>query len=79
MFGYLLIGSLALAAVGILLISSVQTRIIKQHGVWHFQKRGLTNVYWRDRTTPERWYFWTGFSLVIAPFIVVGLWKVFKF
>jgi len=75
---HLIIGSLVLAAVGILLISSVQSRIIRQHGIWHFQKRGFAKVYWDDRTTTEKWCFWVGVIFVFLPFIVAGVFSVIK-
>ena len=71
--GYLVGGLIALVAIGILLISFVQTRIINEHGIWHFHKRGFINVYWRDRTKPERWCFWVGLVLMSLPFIIGGI------
>ncbi len=41
--GYLVGGLIDLAAIGLLLISLVQTKIIKEHGIWHFHKRGFIN------------------------------------
>lgn len=70
---YLFIGIIALTAVGILLISFVQTRIINQHGIRRFRERGFINVYWHDRTTTERWCFYIGLFLSIIPFIAIGL------
>ena len=71
--GYLVVALIALAAIGILLISFVQTRIINEYGMWHFQKRGFINVYWRDRTKLEKWCFWAGLVLMSLPSIVVGV------
>jgi hypothetical protein len=76
MIGPLIIGVLALDAVGILLVSFVQTRIIREHGIWHFQKRGFKKVYWHDRTKAERWCFWIGAFLAFLPFIIVGIVQV---
>ena len=70
---YLVAGLLVLLAAGILLISFVQTRIIRDHGIWHFQKRGFINVYWHDRTKAERWCFWVGLVLMSLPFIIGGI------
>jgi hypothetical protein len=70
---YLVAGLLVLVAAGILLISFVQTRIIRDHGIWHFQKRGFINVYWHDRTKAERWCFWVGLVLMSLPFIIGGI------
>jgi len=77
MTGYLVVGLMALAAIGILLISFVQTRIIRRHGIGHFQKRGFINVYWHDRTRAERWCFWVGLSLLSTPFLVAGVFAIF--
>jgi hypothetical protein len=74
--GYLVAGLIVLAAVGILLISFVQTRIIRRHGMGHFQKRGFINVYWHDRTKAERWCFWAGLTLLITPLVVAGLYAI---
>jgi hypothetical protein len=71
--GYIVLGLIVLAATGILLISLVQTRIIRQHGIGHFHKRGFINVYWRDRTKSERWCFWVGLVLMSLPFIIGGI------
>lgn len=73
---YIIVGSFGLAVVGILLISFVQIRIIREHGIWHFQKRGFINVYWHDRTKGERWCFWIGLALILLPFIIVGIWSL---
>lgn len=70
---YVVIGLMALAAIGILMISFVQTRIIARHGIGHFKKRGFVNVYWHDRTRAERWCFWTGLILLITPSVVAGV------
>ena len=70
---YLVAGLLVLFAAGILLISFVQRRIIKDHGILHFQKRGFINVYWHDRTKAERWCFWIGLVLMSLPFIIGGI------
>jgi hypothetical protein len=70
---YLVAGLLVLFAAGILLISFVQTRIIKDHGIRHFQKRGFINVYWHDRTKAERWCFWIGLVLMSLTFIIGGI------
>ncbi len=70
---YVVIGLMVLAAIGILLISFVQTKIIARHGIGHFKKRGFINVYWYDRTRTERWCFWTGLILLTTPFVVAGL------
>jgi hypothetical protein len=74
--GKLIIASFALAAVGILLVSFVQTKFIKEHGIWHFQKRGFINVYWHDRTKAERRCFWVGLVLFSVPFVIVGIWRL---
>jgi hypothetical protein len=70
---YLVLGLLVLFAAGILLISFVQIRIIKDHGIRHFQKRGFINVYWHDRTKTERRCFWIGLVLMSLPFIIGGI------
>lgn len=76
MSGYFVVGLIVLAVIGILLISFVQTRIIRRHGMGHFQKRGFINVYWHDRTKVERWCFWFGLTLLITPFVVAGLYVI---
>jgi len=76
MTGFLVFSLFVLAATGIVLISLVQTRIIREHGIWHFQKRGFINVYWHDRTIAERWCFWAGLSLMITPFVGAGLYAI---
>ena len=67
--GYVAISAFALAAVGVLLMTYVQAGIIKAKGIRHFGERGFVNVYWRDRTTTERWCFFVGLSLVLLPFV----------
>jgi hypothetical protein len=71
--GYLVISAFALAVVGVLLITYVQTEIIKGKGMRHFGERGFVNVYWRDRTTTERWCFFIGLGLLLLPFVAFGL------
>jgi hypothetical protein len=71
--GYIVISAFALAAVGVLLMTYVQTRIIRGKGIRHFGERGFVNVYWRDRTTIERWCFFVGLSLLLLPFVAFGL------
>jgi hypothetical protein len=71
--GYVVISAFALAAVGVLLMTYVQTGIIKNKGIRHFGERGLVNVYWRDRTTAERWCFFVGLGFLLLPFVAFGL------
>jgi hypothetical protein len=68
----MVISAFAAAAVGVVLMTYVQSRIIKARGISHFGERGFVNVYWRDRTTTERWCFFTGLGLVLLPFVVFG-------
>ncbi len=68
----MVISAFAAAAVGVVLMAYVQSRIIKTRGVSHFGERGFVNVYWRDRTTTERWCFFAGLGLVLLPFVVFG-------
>jgi hypothetical protein len=71
--GYIVISAFALAAVGVLLMTYVQTGIIKAKGIRHFGERRIVDVYWRDRTTTERWCFFGGLSLLLLPFVAFGL------
>lgn len=74
----LIIGLIASAVIGILMISLVQTRIIKIHGIKYFRKRGFINSYWNDRTEQEKWIFFLGLAFVTIPFIIVfliGIWQ----
>jgi hypothetical protein len=74
--GYTVISALALAAVGVLLMTYVQTGIIKAKGIRHFGERGFVNVYWRDRTATQRWCFFGGLGLLLLPFVAFGLLSV---
>jgi len=69
----MIISAFALAAVGVLLMTYVQLGIIKTKGIRHFGERSFANVYWRDRTTTERWCFFVGLSLLLLPFVAFGL------
>jgi len=62
-----------LAAVGVLLISYVQTGIIRAEGFKVFRQKGFATVYWRERSATERWCFFLGLGLLVAPFITFGL------
>ncbi len=73
MTGYLVLSSFALAVVGVLLITYVQTGIIRVKGFRGFRERGFANVYWRDRTTTEKWCFYIGLSFLLLPFVALGL------
>ena len=73
MLGYFFISALALAAVGLLLVTYVQIGIIRTRGMQKFAQRGLVNVYWRDRKSSERWCFFGGLSLLLGPFLALGL------
>jgi hypothetical protein len=76
--GYLVISAFALAAVGLVLMTYVQSGIIRVKGIWHFGQRGFFNVYWRDRTITERWCFFVGLSLLLLPFVVFGMLSIFN-
>jgi hypothetical protein len=76
MTGFIVVSLIVIAATGIVLISLIQTKIIREYGIRHFKKRGFINVYWHDRTITERWCFWTGLSLMITPFVVAGLYAI---
>jgi hypothetical protein len=71
--GYVVISAFALAAVGVVLMTYVQSGILKAKGIKHFGERGFVNVYWRDRTTTERWCFFVGLTLLLLPFVAFGL------
>jgi hypothetical protein len=71
--GYMVISAFGLAAIGVLLMTYVQTRIIKAKGIRHFGERGFINVYWRERTTTERLCFFAGLGLLLLPFVALGL------
>jgi hypothetical protein len=75
--GYLVLGSFALAAVGVLLMTYVQTGIIRTNGIRHFRARGVVDIYWRDRSPTERWCFFVGISLLLLPFVTLGLSSLF--
>jgi hypothetical protein len=69
----MVISAFALSAVGVLLMTYAQTGIIKAKGIRHFGERGFLNVYWRDRTATERWCFFVGLTLLLLPFVALGL------
>lgn len=79
MLNLLVLGLIGFAAVGILLITSVQQRIIRRYGMRHFQERRLLDIYWYDRTIGERWYFWIGLVLLLLPFVALGVWRIVVF
>jgi len=69
----MVISAFALAAVGVVFMTYVQSGIIKAKGIKHFGEGGFVNVYWRDRTTTERWCFFVGLTLLLLPFVAFGL------
>ena len=69
----MVISSFAAAGVGVVLMTIVQSRIIKAKGIGHFGERGFVNVYWRDRSMMERWCFFVGLTLLLLPFVALGL------
>jgi hypothetical protein len=73
MASYLTASIFFLGAVGVLLISYVQTGIIRAEGFRAFRKKGFVTVYWRERSATERWCFFVGLALLVIPFIVFGV------
>ncbi len=73
MTGYVTVLTFALAAVGVLLISYVQTGIIRAEGFKVFRQKGFATVYWRERDAIERWCFFLGLALLLMPFIAFGV------
>ena len=71
--GYMVVSAFALAAVGVLLMTYVQSGIIKANGIKHFRERGFVNVYWRDRTKTERCCFFVGLTFLLLLFMAFGL------
>jgi len=69
----MVISAFAVAAVGVMLMTYVQSRIIKAKGITHFGERSFVNVYWRGRTTTERWCFFVGLTFLLLPFVAFGL------
>jgi len=59
------------AAVGVLAISVVQTRIARRHGWRHFAQTPFFSVYWRELSPTDRWLFWCGTTLLLLPFAVL--------
>jgi hypothetical protein len=73
MASYITVSTFVLAAVGVLLISYVQTGIIRAEGFKTFREKGFVTVYWRDRSAIERWCFFVGVALLVMPFVAFGV------
>jgi len=73
MTSYIIVSAFVLASVGVLLISYVQTGIIRADGFKAFRQKGFATIYWRERSAMERWCFFLGVALLVMPFIVFGV------
>ncbi|GEM_PF-7095842 len=60
----------SLCAVGAMEISYVESRIISKAGAIKLGKNSLLGIYWSNLSVRERWIFWTGFILLISPFVL---------
>ncbi len=55
---------------GAIEISYVESRIISRAGAVKSGENSLLERYWSNLSAKERWIFWTGFMLLISPFVL---------
>jgi hypothetical protein len=59
-----------LCAIGAIEVSYVESRIISKAGAIKLGENSLLEIYWSNLSVIERWIFWTGFILLISPFVL---------
>ena len=60
----------SLCAIGAIEISYVESRIISKAEAINLDENSLLEIYWHNLSVKERWIFWTGFILLISPFVL---------
>lgn len=60
----------SLCAIGAIEISYIESRIISKAGAIKSGENCLLEIYWSNLSVKERWIFWTGFILLISPFVL---------
>ncbi|MFI5293952.1 MAG: hypothetical protein ACHQ0Y_02880 [Thermodesulfovibrionales bacterium] len=60
----------SLCAIGAIEVSYVESRIISKAGAIKSGENSLLEIYWSNLSVKERWIFWTGFILLISPFVL---------
>jgi hypothetical protein len=62
----------SLCAIGAIEMSYIESRIIAKAEAIKLGDHSLLKIYWSNLSVKERWIFWTGFVLLISPFVLAA-------
>ena len=72
--------ALALALIGITMVSLIETRVVWDYGLFYFVRlpfrqrmREFMRIHWRELDVPQRSMYWGGWILFLVGFVLMAV------